>query len=245
MIQNFKLVIEYDGAAYHGWQRQAGDVSIQSEMEKAIAVMTGQKVTLIGSGRTDAGVHALAQCANFRCDTAFTPETFLKGLNALLPDDIVVKTCMSADIGFHARYHAKGKRYRYCILNRAIPSALLRNYAWHIRKKLDLCAMRDAGAHLIGTHDFKAFQGQGTFVRSTVRRIISFDIDQNDDVIRMDIEGDGFLRFMVRNIVGTLVDVGAEKITPEDFRQILESKSRSRAGITAPPHGLFLVNVSY
>jgi tRNA pseudouridine38-40 synthase len=245
MIQNFKLTIEYDGSAYHGWQRQADDASVQSEIEKAIAVMTGQRIALIGSGRTDAGVHALGQCANFRCDTHLSSEVFHKGLNALLPSDIVVRTCECADLAFHARYDVKSKRYRYCILNRSVPSALRRGYAWHIRKTLDLCAMRDAGAHLVGSHDFKAFQGEGTPVRSTVRQVFSFNIDKDKDVIGMEIEGNGFLRFMVRNIVGTLVDVGAGKITPEDFKRILESKDRAMAGVTAPPHGLFLVRVTY
>ena len=245
MIRNFKLTIEYDGSAYHGWQRQADEASVQSEVEKALAVMTGQKIVVTGSGRTDAGVHALGQCANFRCDTHLTPAIFHKGLNALLPQDIVIISCERAEIAFHARYDVKTKRYRYCILNRPIASALRCRYAWHIRKALDLFAMSDAGDYLVGEHDFKAFQGEGSPVRSTVRQVFSFSIDKEKDVITIEIEGNGFLRFMVRNIVGTLVSVGTGKISAEDFKRILSSKDRSMAGITAPPQGLFLVRVTY
>jgi tRNA pseudouridine38-40 synthase len=245
MVRNFRLIIEYDGGAYHGWQRQSSDSSIQSEIEKALCLVTGQKIAVIGSGRTDAGVHAIAQSACFRCDTPLTPDIFHKALNALLPSDIVIKACESAEIGFHARYDVKSKRYRYCILNRSVASAIGRQYSWHIKKPLDLAAMQHAGSCLLGIHDFKAFQGEGTPVRSTVREIFFFGIDRRDDLIDIEVEGNGFLRFMVRNIVGTLVDVGKGKITPEEFKQILESRDRGRAGITAPPHGLFLVRVSY
>lgn len=245
MPRNFKLTIEYDGSAYHGWQRQSIDVSIQYEIEKALTIMTGQKIRIAGSGRTDAGVHALGQTASFRCDTTLTPETFQKGLNSLLPEDIVITACTYADGDFHARFDVKSKVYQYHILNRSLPSAIGRGLAWHIRKTLDIDAMQNAGLHLVGIHDFKSFQGNGSGIADTVRHITDLSIARENDRITITIQGNGFLRFMVRNIVGTLVDVGLGKIPPDEVKKILNSKDRSRASATAPPHGLFLVRVDY
>ena len=245
MIRNFKLIIEYDGSAFHGWQRQSSDVSIQSEIEKALFVMTGHQLVLNGSGRTDAGVHALGQTANFRCDTPLTPDIFQKGLNGLLPDDIVITACTSADNDFHARFNVKSKIYRYHILNRRVPTAVGRQYTWHIRKALDVDAMQAAACHIVGTHDFKSFQGHGSGVKNTVRRLTDLTICRATDIITIDVQANGFLRFMVRNIVGTLVEVGTGKMSPDEVGHIIASKDRSRAGATAPAHGLFLVNVNY
>jgi len=245
-MPNFKITIEYDGSAYHGWQRQAEDRTIQGEIEKALMTMTGDRITVTGSGRTDAGVHALNQTANFRCATSLTPEVFLKGLNSLLPEDIVIISCKVVPETFHARYDVKSKVYHYRILNRWLPVAISRQYAWHIRKKLDVSAMQEALRWIIGSHDFKAFEGSGSPRASSVRGIINADIVKtDDDYLVLKIEGDGFLKFMVRNIVGTLVDVGLDKITSDDFKQILVSKDRNLAGITAPAHGLFLIEVKY
>ena len=245
-MQNFKITVEYDGSAYHGWQRQAEDRTIQGEIENALMTMTGNSITLTGSGRTDAGVHALSQAANFRCATSLTPETFLKGLNSLLPEDIVITSCKTVPEKFHARYDVKSKVYHYRILNRLLPAAISRQYAWHIRKKLNLSAMQEALRCVIGSHDFRAFEGSGSPRTSTIRCIIKADLVKTDnDYLVLKIEGDGFLKFMVRNIVGTLVDVGFDKITPDDFKQILVSKNRNLAGITAPAHGLFLIEVKY
>ncbi len=245
MIQNFKLIIEYDGTAYHGWQRQKGIPTIQEEIEKAIAVMTRQKVSLFGSGRTDAGVHALGQTANFHCDTRLSAAIFLSGLNGLLPEDIVIRDCIRVNDDFHARFSVKQKTYQYRIMNRILPSALCRRYAWHVRKELNIEAMEQAGGHLSGIHDFRSFQGQGSEVADAVRRLISFDVQKTSDMILMNFTGDGFLRFMVRNMVGTLVEVGLGKMSPEAFKRVLESRDRNRAGITAPAHGLFLMRVDY
>ena len=245
-MPNFKITIEYDGSAYHGWQRQAADRTIQGEIENALMTMTGNNITVIGSGRTDAGVHALNQTANFRCAASLTPEAFLKGLNSLLPEDIVITSCKMVPEKFHARYDVKSKVYHYKILNRLLPAAISRQYAWHIRKKLDLSDMQEALLCIIGSHDFKAFEGSGSPRISTVRCILNADLLKTDnDYLVLKIEGDGFLKFMVRNIVGTLVDVGFDKITPHDFKQILISKDRNLAGITAPAHGLFLIEVKY
>ncbi len=246
MEKKFKLIIEYDGTAYHGWQRQKSDRSIQAEIEKALSVMTRQVVILAASGRTDAGVHALGQVAHFACETAIQPEDFRRGLNSLLPDDIVINTCESVPDTFHARYDAKRKTYRYRILNRAVPTAVDRRFVWHIRKALQVDAMQVAANHVVGQHDFKAFEGTGSPRTSTVRTILRTDLKkETGGYLIFEVAGDGFLRYMVRNIVGTLVEVGRGKITPEEFRAILESKDREQAGATAPPQGLFLLAVDY
>ena len=246
METTFKLIIEYDGTDYHGWQRQRTDRSIQSEIEQALSVMTRQAVVLTASGRTDAGVHALGQVAHFICDTAITPEEFQKGLNSLLPEDIVIKSCETAPEDFHARYDARRKAYRYRILNRPVPTAVDNRYVWHIRQPLDLEAMQAAARHLLGEHDFKAFEGTGSPRSSTVRTLFRAEFNkEGDGYLIFEIEGDGFLRYMVRNIVGTLVEVGRGKITPENFKSILTSRDREQAGATAPPQGLFLVSVAY
>jgi tRNA pseudouridine38-40 synthase len=246
MLKNFKIIVEYDGTGYHGWQRQKADRTIQQEIEQALATMTAGQITLCGSGRTDAGVHAFGQTANFQCETDLSPEVFKKGLNSLLPDDIVIKECRLAAESFHARYDVKSKIYHYRIVNRKIPPAIGRQYAWFIRKKLDTAAMRYAISHICGIHDFKAFEGTGSPRSHTIRNVMAADLNEdNDGSIVFKIEADGFLRYMVRNIVGTLVDVGLGKITPAGFKEILESKNRSQASATAPPHGLFLMEVKY
>ena len=246
MLRNFKITIEYDGSSYHGWQKQKNDRTIQGEIEKALIKMTGNKVALTGSGRTDAGVHAFSQAANFHCDTNLLPEEFYRGLNSLLPEDIIIKRCKEVNERFHARYDVKSKTYSYRILNCHTSVAIGRQYVWFIRKKLDSHAMRSSIPHIIGIHDFKAFEGTGSPRSHTTRNVFNAKLEQkNTDYLYIEIEANGFLRFMVRNIVGTLVDVGLGKITSDDFRQILISKDRNKAGATAPPHGLFLMHVKY
>jgi len=178
---NFKIIIEYDGSNYHGWQRQPKEPTIQDEIEKALKSITQQKVTLIGSGRTDAGVHAFDQVANFCCDTTLSPDVFQRGLNSLLPKDIVIKTCIQVPEKFHARYDATSKTYHYKLLNRAIPAAIFHQYAWHIQKKLDLEAIRDSARYIIGTHDFRAFEGSGSPRSNTIRNVLKADLIEMDD----------------------------------------------------------------
>jgi tRNA pseudouridine38-40 synthase len=246
MVKNYKIIIEYDGTNYHGWQRQKNAPTIQGEIEKALLTMTANRIILTGSGRTDAGVHAFGQVANFQCETDLTPEVLHRGLNSLLPDDITIRECRQVDNSFHARFNVKSKTYHYRILNRSYPAAIARQYAWYIRKQLNRNAMHTAIECIIGSHDFKAFEGTGSPRAHTTRRIIAAALSEADaGHIIFSIEADGFLRFMVRNIVGTLVDVGLAKITPHDFHQILNSKDRSNAGATAPPHGLYLMEVKY
>ncbi|CAB1085430.1 tRNA pseudouridine(38-40) synthase (EC [Olavius algarvensis Delta 1 endosymbiont] len=243
---NFKIIIEYDGTHYHGWQRQKDDRTIQQEIENALSAMTAERVTLTGSGRTDAGVHAYGQVANFICDTGLSETVFQKGLNSILPDDIVIKDCRLVNQAFHARYDAKSKIYHYQITNRDIPSAIGRQYAWFIRRKLDTAAMRAAISHIIGSQDFKSFEGTGSPRSHTTRNIMAAGLTVHEDgLLVFQIEADGFLRYMVRNIVGTLVDIGLGKITPAEFKKILESRNRSNASATAPARGLFLMEVKY
>ncbi len=241
---NFKLTIEYDGSGYHGWQRQKNARTIQGEIEKALQTMTGSEISLAGSGRTDAGVHAYGQTANFRCETRLTPEIFQRGLNSLLAADIVICECCQVDDSFHARFDAKRKTYNYRILNSQIPAAIGRGYSWFIRRQLDHEAMQQAAARLVGTHDFKAFEGVGS-PRSHTERTVFHCGFSGQDLLVFEIEANGFLRYMVRNIVGTLAEVGLGKIAPENIEEILVSKDRFQAGATAPPHGLFLMNVEY
>lgn len=246
MHQNFILTIEYDGSGFHGWQRQKEDRTIQEEIEKALTMITDQKIILTGSGRTDAGVHALAQTANFKCNTLLSAETLQKGLNSLLPKDIVILSCNTVSHDFHARFDATSKRYRYHILNDPFGSAIGRHYIWHIRKKLNATAMQAAARHLVGEHNFKSFEGAGSPRDHSIRTVMdtAFFPKENNRLI-FEIEATGFLRFMVRNIVGTLADVGLGKITPDEFKTILQAKDRNCAGPTAPPQGLFLVEVKY
>ena len=245
-MKNFQLNIEYDGTNYHGWQRQKKDITIQATIEKALSVMTCQEITLVGSGRTDAGVHALGQVAHFKCDTRLNADTFHQGLNSLLPNDIVITACRQVSKTFHARFDVKSKIYHYRILNRLLPSALLRHYAWHIHTPLNTTAINQACQSLLGRHDFKAFEGAGSPRDHTLRNIMTAKwktcgVDEH----QFWIEADGFLRYMVRNIVGTLINVGIGKISPCEFEKILDSKDRNQAGATAPPNGLYLVQVKY
>jgi tRNA pseudouridine38-40 synthase len=246
-LTNFKLIIEYEGTAYHGWQRQKDLPTVQGTIEAALETMTGRLVKVMGSGRTDAGAHARNQVANFCVDTRLTARDFEKGLNSLLPPDIVVKACQGVHGAFHARYDARSKVYEYRILNRPIPSALCRQYAWHVRKRLHVNAMRAAMVCLKGEHDFSAFEASGSPRPHAVRKVMDVNLTERraDGYLVFTVEANGFLRCMVRNIVGTLVGVGLGKISPDGFQDILTSKDRKQAGITAPAHGLFLEEVKY
>jgi tRNA pseudouridine38-40 synthase len=245
-LATFKLVVAYDGTAYHGWQRQKTDRTVQGEIEKALTTMTGKPVSLAGSGRTDAGVHAMGQTASFKSDAGLGPDVYLKGLNSLLPDDILIKGCEWVEPEFHARYDVRSKIYQYRILNRDMPAVMERHFIWHIRRPLDVPAMHKAASYFVGEHDFKAFEGTGSPRTSTVRHVIRAHVQQAvPDRILFDIEAQGFLRYMVRNIVGTLVDVGRGRIPGEEVKRILLSRDRRQASATAPAKGLFLMAVRY
>lgn len=248
MPRTLKLTLQYDGTDYVGWQRQPNGVSIQSLIEDAIAPIEGAPVTVTGAGRTDAGVHAIGQVASVQLNADIDPITLARALNAVLPDDVRVVLAEEVEDGFHARFSAKSKTYEYRIINAPIVSVFVQRYAWHVGQPLDFDAMRAAADGLVGRHDFAAFQGAGSSVATTERTIISIEWDDGggyDLPLVMRITGDGFLRHMVRNIMGTLVEIGVGRWDPWRVLQVLESKDRRLAGPTAPAKGLFLVSVAY
>lgn len=244
-MRNIKITIEYDGTGYHGWQRQPNGITIQEVLENKLALITNGKVRLIGSGRTDAGVHAVGQVANFKTETKIECRNLLRGINSLLPTDIAVSDVMDVDDEFHARYSAKSKVYDYKIYNAGVRSALFRNYSWHVFGELDVESMRKGSSCLVGAQDFSSFCAAGSDSKNHSRTVIDCGIVEDNNMIVFKIEADGFLRYMVRNIMGTLVDVGRGRKTPEEFVEIMKSRDRTRAGITAPPQGLFLKEVKY
>lgn len=245
-IRNFKMILEYDGTAYCGWQRQKNGLSIQQVLEEKIQFITCEKVTVNGSGRTDAGVHALNQVAGFKSTTCLPAEILYRGINGLLPPDIVIKKLEEVAAEFHPRFDARGKIYVYKICNKSLRPALGRNYFWFIRYPLDLTVMKRACDYLIGRHDFSCFCASGTNVKDRNRNVTKLNIDKSmDGLLEITIEAQGFLKYMVRNIVGTLVEIGSGKRPPEEMKKIIESKDRNNAGITAPAHGLYLKEVKY
>jgi tRNA pseudouridine38-40 synthase len=244
--QNFRLILEYEGSGYHGWQRQSGVLTIQEVLESRLEVMLGVPIRVRASGRTDAGVHARGQVVNFHAATRLRPEDLVHGLNSLLPPDIAVIAAEAVDPAFHACFSAKSKTYAYTILNRAVPSALERRLSWHIRRPLQIGAMREGSRRLLGIHDFKAFMASGSAVRNTQRHLLRLELTRPDAChLVLLFEADGFLKQMVRNMVGTLVEVGRGRRRPEELADILASRDRRRAGMTAPAHGLCLLAVHY
>lgn len=245
MEKNIKLVVEYDGSSYHGWQFQKNGPSIQDELEKAIFAMTRTRLRITGAGRTDAGVHALGQAANFRLQTRLTAADFLRGLNSLLPRDIAVTSAEEVPLSFHARKDARGKTYEYRIHNHPIRSALMRNSCWHIKAPLALENMRQAAEKFLGEQDFKALEGAGSPRQNTVRHVTRSEVSRRDGLTIFTVSANGFLNHMVRNMAGVLAAAGKGKLAPEDVPALLASQNRKLAPPTAPPQGLFLVEVNY
>lgn len=243
--RNVALTIEYDGAGFSGWQRQAHRPSVQGEIERAIRAVTREDVNLIGAGRTDAGVHALGQVANVHIRSRIRADRFPGALNAHLPATIRVLAAWDAPADFHARYSATGRIYRYAILNRPAPSAILRGHALHVPPPLDVQAMQDALAPLLGTHRFTAFRGVGSGERTTECTMRRAVVARRGDTILLTFEADRFLRHMVRLIVGTLLRVGQGKMPAAAVAQVLAAEDNRQAGPRVPPHGLFLVTVTY
>jgi tRNA pseudouridine38-40 synthase len=246
LIRNIRLVVEYDGSAYCGWQRQINGLTIQQVLEECIGRMTGEETRVIGSGRTDAGVHALGQVAHFRTFSRLGERSLLMGINSLLPADIVVREACEVPLSFHARFDAVSKVYLYRICNRPVRTALERNHAWFIWEPLDLNRIGEALPILQGTHDFSSFCSVHTDSRNHIRTILLIAVEKDPTgMISISVEADGFLRYMVRTIVGTLVEVGRGKCSLEEVAEILEAKDRRWAGRTAPPQGLVLKDVKY
>jgi len=245
-LATFKITIAYDGAPFVGWQRQAAGTSIQGLIEEALGELDGRDVTVLAAGRTDAGVHALGQVASFTLVRDIAPGVVLRSLNAKLPPEIRVRSAEDAPAAFHARFAATAKTYRYRLWNADVLDPFERAYAWHVPGSLDVAAMAEAARFVEGEHDFAAFQTVGGAAGPTTRAISRSTVSAcGDGLLTYEVTGDGFLRHMVRAIVGTLLEVGRGRRRPEWMRDVIASRDRAQAGRTAPPHGLFLLRVDY
>ena len=245
-MRNIKLTIEYDGKEFNGWQKQPSKLNIQGTIEQAIKLITGEEVDLTASGRTDAGVHALGQVANFKTNSNIPIEKIPIALNSNLKKSIRIISAEEVDERFHSRLTCKKKTYRYIINNSEFSSAIYRNLETHIPQKLNIEKMQKAAKYFEGEHDFKAFKASGTSSKSSIRKIYKAEVfKMPNNRIYIELTGNGFLYNMVRIITGTLVDVGTEKIEPEDIKKIIDSKDRNLAGKTLQPNGLYLVKVNY
>lgn len=245
-MRNIKLLIAYDGSRYNGWQRQENtENTIQGKLETLLSKMTGKMVEIHGSGRTDAGVHAKGQVANFHTDTRMTTEEIKEYMNEYLPMDIAVLEVKDAAERFHSRLNVKRKTYCYHIWNSQVPNVFARKYSYQVPEPLDLEGMKKAASYLLGTHDFKSFCARKKMKKSTVRMIESIDFQKEGEMIRITYRGNGFLYNMVRILTGTLIEVGKGERQPEEMKEILESQERAKAGFTAPAQGLFMERVDY
>ena len=241
---NIKLTVEYDGTNYLGWQMQPNGPTIQSQLELAVSTFFGVPTRVTASGRTDAGVHALGQVVNFFCDREPDLHRLRRGLNALTPDDISIRDVEIVADSFDARRDGRSRTYQYRILNRPTPSPFHLKYAWHLHETLDVRPMRKAIRYLEGEHDFSAFRASGCDAPHPIRTVYRTSLEQGELLV-FTIEATAYLRHMARNIVGTLVEVGRGLRTPQSFAELLEARDRTKAGPTAPPQGLFLMEVKY
>lgn len=245
-MRNYKVIVQYDGTKYNGWQKQGNtDNTIQEKIEAVLSEMAGKEIEVIGSGRTDAGTHAYGQVANFHINTEKSNEEILEYMNRYLPTDIAVLSIAQVPERFHSRLNSKSKKYIYRIHNSSIPNVFERKYTYFCPRHLDIEAMKVAAELLLGEHDFMSFCANKKMKKSTLRTIHSIDIKRTNGEIRLSFHGNGFLYNMVRIITGTLIEIGDGKRKPDDIKSILDSKSRESAGFTAPSHGLVLVEVEY
>ncbi len=242
-MRNFKLVLEYDGTDFHGWQRQPGMRTVQGILDEAVAGIFGKDVQINGAGRTDAGVHALGQVANFVVDTRMTSEQIGRAIGAKLPEDIQVYKVDEVSLDFHARFSARRRRYVYYL--RTEPTAIWRRFAYVVTMSLDIDTMKQAAGYLIGEKDFKSFTPSRTDGMPTHCNVLAIEVEQHDEIVAIDVTADHFLHNMVRVIVGTLIEVGRGRFQPEHIEGILRRKDRAAAGPTIPPNGLFLMEVVY
>lgn len=255
-MRNFKMILQYEGTRFKGWQKQEStDNTIQGKLEALLTKMIGEKIEVQGSGRTDAGVHAFGQVANFHADTQMSTDEILQYMNTYLPEDIAVISLKEVPERFHSRLNAKGKTYCYRVIHSGLPHVFDRRYAYAVEQELDVEAMREAAEYLVGTHDFKAFTSNKKGKKSTVRRVEKISIERvqstsmlfskEQDEIRFTYSGNGFLYHMVRIMTGTLLEVGMHKRKPEEIAEILDSGCRERAGELVPAKGLTLMEVRY
>ncbi|NLP33740.1 MAG: tRNA pseudouridine(38-40) synthase TruA [Clostridiales bacterium] len=245
-MNNYKLTIQYDGGRYKGWQRLGNNENtIQGKIEKVLSLMAEEKITIIGCSRTDAGVHAIGQVANFKTNKKFTEQEVKQYLNRYLPTDISIVAVQLVPDDFHSRYHAKAKTYRYQIWNKEYSNPFLRKYSMHIEEALNINAMRLASRHFIGSHDFTAFSNAKSKKKSMVRELYSIDIQEEDGLLVIHVKGNGFLYNMARWIVGTLIDVGLGKLEANQIPAIIASKERNKTGRLADAQGLYLESIEY
>lgn len=245
-MKNFCLVVQYDGSRYKGWAKQKNlDNTIQGKLENIFSKLFDKNVEVLGSGRTDAGVHAKGQVCNFHVDTDLSAKDIMDYANSYLPEDIAVIDAREAGERFHARYNVGSKKYVYTIDNSSKADVFMRKFTWHIPEKLNLKAMRAAASNLVGTFDFTSFTDVGKTNKSTVKTIDKIEIEKKGNMIIISVKGDGFLYHMVRIIVGTLVEVGKDERTPESITALIKGKSRREAGALAPAKGLCLEKVYY
>lgn len=244
-MRTIKVTIQYDGTNYCGWQEQPNGRSVQETVELALAQIIGQRVRVQAAGRTDAGVHALAMPATFRTESTVPLRAFVEGLNGFLPEDIAIQEACEVPNDFRVIGGALAKTYRYTIYSARQRSPLHRRTSWHVRSQLDLDAMRAAAACFVGKHDFSAFRGQNCTAVTSLRRIDAVVIRQDGSLITIDVTGGGFLKHMVRIMAGTLADIGKGRFTPDLIADLLQTPDRCRGGVTAPPHGLCLLEVVY
>jgi len=249
-LGTFKLTLAYDGTDFIGWQRQADGRSVQALVEEALSRIEGAPVSVVGAGRTDAGVHALGQVASATLSRGLDASRLRRAINAMLPSDVRVVAVAPAQAGFNARYAAHATTYRYRMVCDEIISPFVRRFAWHVPGSLDIAAMQRSAGRLVGRHDFSAFQSTGSDVTTTLRTMLVSRLrpmaePDNGQAIIYDVTGEGFLRHMVRAIVGTLVEIGAGRLKADGMDEVVASRDRQKAGPTAPAHGLFLVGVTY
>ena len=244
-MRTIRLTIEYDGTAYSGWQRQPNGLAVQQVIEEALCQLLGERVDLRSSGRTDAGVHARGMAAAFQTATNLPLKAFVDGTNRFLPPDIAIREAIEVPVGFKPISDALAKHYRYTIILATVRSPLRRFHAWQLREELDLEAIQAGAANFVGRHDFAAFRASNCAAKTTIRRIDSVEITCDGDTILIDVVGGGFLKNMVRVMVGTLVDIGRRRFTPGHITWLLQNGDRKKAGATAPACGLCLIKVYY
>ena len=244
-MRNIALLLNYDGTNYYGYQKQNGFITIQECIENAVFEITKAHSVVYGCGRTDTGVHAKKYLCTFKTDSKIPIDKFPEALNTKLPDDIVIFEAFEADDDFNGRFSIKEKTYRYIIDNSPVNNPFLKNYAWNFKYKLDIERMKEAAEYIKGEHDFICFMASGGQVKTTVRTIYELKIEKEGSLIKIDITSNGFLYNMVRIIVGTLCYVGTGKMEPDEVKKIIENKDRTKAGITAPPQGLYLYDIKY